>query len=42
MEELEMLKEIKDILSFLLMMQFFFFLKSIFGIVASFINSFLD
>ncbi len=42
MSEIELLIEIKNILGFIMLLQFFLFLKSIFGIVSGFISSFLD
>lgn len=42
MTELEFLKHISELLNLILLVQIFFFLKTIFGIVAKFINGFLD
>lgn len=42
MTELEILKHISEVLDFILLIQFFLFLKTIFGIVSGFISSFLD
>ncbi len=42
MTELELLKHISEVLDLILLVQVFLFLKTIFGIVAGFINGFLD
>ena len=42
MTDLEILTEMKNTLNLILLLQLFLFLKSIFGMITGFVNSFFD